>query len=84
MKAITPSKLVLLLSGFEDYNSNEQFTEVDNSFYNTFLLYLQKWNNNLKLLQEILLSQKYETSAQEEESTPSPSAEHVWMLSTIY
>jgi hypothetical protein len=41
------TKLISPLSDVEDVYSNEQFTEVANSFYNTFLLYLQKWNNNV-------------------------------------
>jgi hypothetical protein len=39
-------KLISLLSDADVY-SNEQFTEVGNSFYNTFLVYLEKWSNNV-------------------------------------
>jgi hypothetical protein len=36
------TKLISLLSDGEDVYSNEQFTEVANSFHDTFLLYLEK------------------------------------------
>jgi hypothetical protein len=67
-----------------DYYSNEQVTKVANSFYNTFLLCLEKGSNNLKLLQEIRLSQKYKASAQEEEPAPSTSVGNGRPQSTIY
>jgi hypothetical protein len=35
------TKLISLLSDLEDVYSNEQFTQVANSLYNTFLLYLE-------------------------------------------
>jgi hypothetical protein len=41
------TKFISLLSDVEDVYSNEKFTEVANSFYNTFLLYLEKWSNNV-------------------------------------
>jgi hypothetical protein len=41
------TKLISLLSNVEDVYSNEKFTEVANSFYHTFLLYLKKWSNNV-------------------------------------
>jgi hypothetical protein len=39
------SKFISLLSDAEDFYSNDKFSEVDNSFSNTFLLYLEKWSN---------------------------------------
>jgi hypothetical protein len=39
--------LLSLLSHVEDVYSNEQFTEVANSFHNTFLLYLEQRINNV-------------------------------------
>jgi hypothetical protein len=42
-------KLTSLLSDVEDVYSSEQFTEVASSFYNTFLLYLEKWSNSVLL-----------------------------------
>jgi hypothetical protein len=44
------SKLILLLSDVEDFYSNDKFSEVANSFSNTFLLYLEKWSNTFLLL----------------------------------
>jgi hypothetical protein len=41
------TKLISLLSDVEDVYSNDQVTEVANSFYNTFLLYLEKLSNNV-------------------------------------
>jgi hypothetical protein len=41
------TKLISLLSHVEDIYSNKQFTEAADSFYNTFLLYLEKWSNNV-------------------------------------
>jgi hypothetical protein len=41
------TELISLLSDVEDIHSNEQFTEVASSFYNTFLLYLEKWSNSV-------------------------------------
>jgi hypothetical protein len=35
------SKLISLLSDIEDFYSNDKFSEVTNSFSNTFLLYLE-------------------------------------------
>jgi hypothetical protein len=68
----------------KDYYSNKQVTKVANSFYNTFLLCLEKGSNNLKLLQEIRLSQKYKASAQEEEPAPSSSVGNARPQSIIY
>jgi hypothetical protein len=51
------SKLILL-SDFEDFYSNAQFTKVANFSYNIFLSYLEKWNNTflpLKVFHWILL-----------------------------
>jgi hypothetical protein len=44
------TKLISLLSHFEDGYSNEQFNEVANTFYNTCLLYLEKLTNSVLLL----------------------------------
>jgi hypothetical protein len=41
------TKLTLLLSGAKNVYSNEQFTKVANSFYKSFLLYLEKWSNSV-------------------------------------
>jgi hypothetical protein len=41
------TKLISLLSGVEYVYSKEKFTEVGNSFYNTLLLYLEKWSNSV-------------------------------------
>jgi hypothetical protein len=41
------TKLLSLLSDVEDVCSNRQFTEVVNTFYNIFLLYLEKWSNSV-------------------------------------
>jgi hypothetical protein len=41
------TKLTSLLSDIEDVYSNEQFTKVANSFYNTYLLYLEEWSNSI-------------------------------------
>jgi hypothetical protein len=41
------TKLIPLLSDVEDVYNNEQFTKVASSFYNTFLLYLEKWSNSV-------------------------------------
>jgi hypothetical protein len=43
---IHTTKLISLLSDIEDVYSNEHFTEISNSFYNIFLLYLEKLSNN--------------------------------------
>jgi hypothetical protein len=39
------SKLISLLSDVGDFYSNDKFSEVANSFFDTFLLYLEKWRN---------------------------------------
>jgi hypothetical protein len=39
------SKLIPLLSDVENFYSNDKFSEVANSFSNTFLLYLEKRSN---------------------------------------
>jgi hypothetical protein len=44
------SKLISLLSDVEDFYSNDKFSQVANSFSNTFLLYLGKWSNAFLLL----------------------------------
>jgi hypothetical protein len=44
------TKLILLISDVEDVYSNEQLTEVAISFYHILLLYLEKWSNNVLLL----------------------------------
>jgi hypothetical protein len=44
------TKLTSLLSDVEDVYSNEQFSEVANTFYNTLLLYLEKLSNSFLLL----------------------------------
>jgi hypothetical protein len=44
-KNVRISKLISLLSDVEDFYSNNKFSEVVNSFPNTFLLYLEEWNN---------------------------------------
>jgi hypothetical protein len=36
-----------VLSDVEDVYSNEQFTEVTNSLYDTFLLHIEKWSNSV-------------------------------------
>jgi hypothetical protein len=41
------TKLISLLSDVEDVYSNEQFTVVDNLFYDTFLLCSEKWSKNV-------------------------------------
>jgi hypothetical protein len=41
------TKLISPLSDVKDVYSNGQFTKLTNSFYNTFLLYLGKWNNSV-------------------------------------
>jgi hypothetical protein len=44
MKISIPQNVSLLS---DDASNNKQFTEVSNSFYNTFPLYLEKWSNNV-------------------------------------
>jgi hypothetical protein len=47
------SKLISLLSDVEDSYSNDKFSDVANSFSNTFLLYLEKWSNTFLQLKAI-------------------------------
>jgi hypothetical protein len=42
---VRTAKLISLLSDFEDFYSNDQFSEVANSFSNTFLLCLENGSN---------------------------------------
>jgi hypothetical protein len=42
---VCTSKFVSILLDVEDFYSNDKFSEVANSFSDTFLLYLEKWNN---------------------------------------
>jgi hypothetical protein len=44
------SNLISLLSDVEDFYRNHKFSEVANSFFNIFLLYLEKWSNTFLLL----------------------------------
>jgi hypothetical protein len=56
------SKLISLLSDVEDFYSNGKFSEVANTFSNTFLLYLEKWSNTFLLLKAFLLDTTKESS----------------------